>query len=36
VTKYGDAMARVSGSQEKFSADYPVALRISILSTRGF
>jgi PPOX class probable F420-dependent enzyme len=36
VTKYGDAMARVSGSQAEFGAEYSVPIRISILSTRGF
>jgi PPOX class probable F420-dependent enzyme len=35
VAKYGTGMARVSGSAEQFSADYPVALRIDIRRIRG-
>lgn len=35
VAKYGDGMARRSGSAEKFSQDFPVPLRIEIIRTRG-
>jgi PPOX class probable F420-dependent enzyme len=35
VAKYGEGMARVSGSAEQFSVDYPVALRIDIHRIRG-
>jgi PPOX class probable F420-dependent enzyme len=33
--KYGDAMARVSGSAEAFAREYPVPLRIRIGRVRG-
>lgn len=36
VAKYGEGMARRSGSPEKFSEDFPVPLRIEITRTRGF
>ena len=35
LAKYGDGMARRSGSAEKFSQDFPVPLRIEITGTRG-
>ncbi len=35
VAKYGDGMARVSGSLENFTAQYPVPLRIEIRRIRG-
>jgi PPOX class probable F420-dependent enzyme len=35
LAKYGDAMARVSGSRERFGLDYPIALRISLRRVRG-
>jgi PPOX class probable F420-dependent enzyme len=35
MTKYGDAMARISGSAEKFSAAYPVPVRIDVTRVRG-
>ena len=35
LAKYGDGMARVSGSPERFSVDYPVPLRIRIRRIRG-
>lgn len=34
--KYDAQMARVSGSAEKFAAAYPVPMRITIESVRGF
>ncbi|WP_027942604.1 TIGR03667 family PPOX class F420-dependent oxidoreductase [Amycolatopsis taiwanensis] len=36
VEKYGDAMIRIGGSREKFSADYPVAVRVEVTRVRGF
>ena len=36
VAKYGQRMVGVSGSQEAFSRQYPVALRISPVAVRGF
>ncbi|HEX4705913.1 MAG TPA: TIGR03667 family PPOX class F420-dependent oxidoreductase [Pseudonocardiaceae bacterium] len=36
VEKYLPRMERISGTAEKFAADYPVPMRIKILSTRGF
>jgi PPOX class probable F420-dependent enzyme len=36
LAKYGDGMARRSGSAEKFSEEFPVPLRIEITRTRGF
>lgn len=36
LAKYGDGMARHSGSVEKFSEAFPVPLRIEITKTRGF
>jgi PPOX class probable F420-dependent enzyme len=35
LAKYGDGMARRSGSAEKFGQDFPVPLRIEITGTRG-
>lgn len=35
VAKYGEGMARVSGSVEQFSADYPVAVQIAVERIRG-
>jgi PPOX class probable F420-dependent enzyme len=35
LAKYGDGMARVFGSAEKFSEKFPVPLRIEITRTRG-
>lgn len=35
VEKYGDAMARISGSREAFSAAYPVAVRVEVTRVRG-
>ncbi len=35
LAKYGDGMARRSGSVEKFSEEFPVPLRIEITRTRG-
>jgi PPOX class probable F420-dependent enzyme len=34
--KYGAAAARISGDVEAFSAEYPVALRVTIDRVRGF
>lgn len=36
VTKYGDAMTRISGSAEAFGAEYPVAVRIDVRRVRGY
>lgn len=36
VAKYGDAMARISGSVEKFGVAYPVAMRVVVEKVRGF
>lgn len=36
LEKYGAAVERAFGSIEKFSASYPLALRITITSVRGF
>jgi PPOX class probable F420-dependent enzyme len=36
LAKYGDGMARLSGSVEKFSEEFRVPLRIEITRTRGF
>jgi len=36
LAKYGEAAARISGDVAAFSADYPVAVRISIDHVRGF
>ena len=36
VAKYSERMRRVSGSQEEFSRQYPVALRVCQLKVRGF
>ncbi|HLY33259.1 MAG TPA: TIGR03667 family PPOX class F420-dependent oxidoreductase [Jatrophihabitantaceae bacterium] len=36
VSKYRADMARVSGSPEQFSAQYPVALQVTIDKIRGF
>ncbi len=36
VAKYGQPMANVSGSAEKFAASYNVAMRIEIRKVRGF
>lgn len=35
IAKYGDGMARRSGSLEKFSADFPVPPRVEVTRTRG-
>jgi PPOX class probable F420-dependent enzyme len=35
VAKYGDGMTRVSGSAERFAAEYPVPLRIRVRRIRG-
>jgi PPOX class probable F420-dependent enzyme len=35
LAKYSDAMARVSGTAERFSADYPVPLVIDVRRVRG-
>jgi PPOX class probable F420-dependent enzyme len=35
LDKYGDAMVGISGSREKFGADYPVALRVDVTRVRG-
>lgn len=35
LAKYGDRMTQVSGSPEKFSADYPVALVVHVERVRG-
>lgn len=35
LEKYGDAMTRISGSAQKFSQDYPVALHIDLDRVRG-
>jgi PPOX class probable F420-dependent enzyme len=35
VAKYGEGMARVSGSAERFAAEYPVPLHITIRRIRG-
>src|SRR4051794_2919919 len=36
LAKYRDAMVGVSGTIEKFAADYPVPLRIDVRRIRGF
>jgi PPOX class probable F420-dependent enzyme len=36
VEKYGESMVKVSGSQEKFSEQYGVPLRVKISRVRGF
>jgi PPOX class probable F420-dependent enzyme len=36
VTKYGKAMAGVSGSAAAFAAQYPIAVRIRPVKVRGF
>jgi PPOX class probable F420-dependent enzyme len=36
LAKYGDGMARLSGTVEKFSERFPVPLRIEITRVRGF
>lgn len=36
VEKYGDAMIRISGSREKFSAGFPVAVRVDVTRVRGW
>ncbi|HEY8828614.1 MAG TPA: hypothetical protein VIM17_12730, partial [Jatrophihabitantaceae bacterium] len=36
LAKYRDAMTRVSGSLETFSANYPVALAVQVERVRGF
>lgn len=36
LAKYRDAMTRVSGSPERFSTDYPVAVTVQIERIRGF
>jgi PPOX class probable F420-dependent enzyme len=36
LAKYGDAITRVSGSAEEFSAAYPVALAVHVERVRGF
>lgn len=36
VEKYGPAIERVFGSIAKFSDSYPIALRVTITSVRGF
>lgn len=36
VTKYGDAMVRISGSLEKFAAVYHVGMRVKMTKVRGF
>lgn len=36
LAKYGDAMARVAGSHEQFSVEYPVAVEIEMRRVRGF
>jgi PPOX class probable F420-dependent enzyme len=36
LVKYKASMTRVSGNPEKFSVEYPVALRIDVSSLRGF
>lgn len=36
LEKYGDAMASISGSPEKFSADYPVPVMVDVQRVRGF
>jgi PPOX class probable F420-dependent enzyme len=36
LAKYGDGMARRSGSAKQFSEDFPVPVRIEITRTRGF
>lgn len=35
LEKYGDGMTRISGSPEKFSQDYPVAVHIDLDRVRG-
>jgi PPOX class probable F420-dependent enzyme len=35
LAKYGDAMARVSGSTAEFAADYPIALSVRVDKIRG-
>jgi PPOX class probable F420-dependent enzyme len=36
VEKYGDAMARISGSRENFGAAFPVAVRVDVTRVRGY
>jgi len=36
LAKYRDAMTRVSGSPEAFSAAYPVACTVQVVRVRGF
>jgi PPOX class probable F420-dependent enzyme len=36
TAKYGDRLAKVSGSAEEFSATYSVAVRVTITGVRGF
>jgi PPOX class probable F420-dependent enzyme len=36
TAKYGDAMTRVSGRHEDFSAEYPVPLVVTVDRVRGF
>ena len=36
VAKYGGPMERVSGTQQRFAREYPVAMRIHTAKVRGF
>jgi PPOX class probable F420-dependent enzyme len=36
IDKYGPAIERAFGSIEKFSQNYPIALRVTIIRVRGF
>ena len=36
LAKYGEDMARVSGSADAFSAAYPVAIEVTVRRVRGF